>query len=89
MRSPQDQETGSRMARIMVLSGVVTIVAGLFLGALVWTPLYAIAALAIVDFGLAWAYANGKMNVAGGGGAPAPEPEPGEDPSYNPYARED
>ena len=52
------------MARILALAGAVTIVVGIVLGALVAAPLYAIAALALVDFGLAWAYANGRMRVA-------------------------
>ena len=78
------------MARVMVLSGAVTLVLGVVLGALVWAPLYAVAALAVVDLGLAWAYANGRLGVASGGSASEPAAvDPSADPSYNPYARED
>jgi hypothetical protein len=80
MRSPQDAENGRRMARIMIMSGVATIIAGVALGALVWTPLYFIAVLGLFDFGFAWAYANGRIGTA--------RPVEG-DPSYNSYARED
>jgi Flp pilus assembly protein TadB len=87
---PDQQGAGRSMARILVLTGAATIVLGIVLGALVWAPLYAIAALALVDFGLAWAYSNGRMRVASGGSAPAPgAADPSADPSYNPYARED
>ena len=53
--------------------------------ALVVEPyLIAIALVGLVDFVLARMFASGRL---GSGGAAAPEA--GEDPSYNPYARED
>ena len=60
------------MARIMVISGVATIGVGVVCGALLWTPLYAIAALALVDFALAGAYSSGRLKVQtpNGGGVP-------------------
>ena len=85
--NPDNQAMRRRMTRFFVWSGVVTIVLGIVLGALVWAPLFAIAAFAGVDFLLAWAYSTGRVKVAGGGGAPPPQEQP--DPSYNPYARED
>ena len=78
------------MARVMVISGVVTVVLGVVLGALVWAPLYALALIAVVDFALAWAYANGRLRTASGGSAAEPAAvDPAADPSFNPYARED
>jgi len=79
----------------MVLSGVVTLVLGVVMGALVWTPLYFIAALALVDFALAWAFASGRIKATANVSVrtetvPADDVARVEaDPSYNPYARED
>lgn len=83
--NPEHEAARRRLTRIFLWSGVVSIVLAIVLGALVWTPLYAIAAFAGVDFLLAWAYSTGRVKVATGGSAPPPEA----DPSYNPYARED
>ena len=72
----------------MVLTGVITIVLGIVMGALVWTPLYAIAAVAIVDFLLAQAFASGRIQAKAGVTATTDAAQD-DDPSYNPYARED
>jgi Flp pilus assembly protein TadB len=85
--NPEAENARRRMTRFFLWSGVATIFLAVVLGALVWTPLFAIAAFAGVDFLLAWAYSTGRVKVAGGGGAPPPQEQP--DPSYNPYARED
>jgi hypothetical protein len=71
------------VARALMLSGLVTIAAAVVLALVVEPFLIAIALVGLVDFVLARAFASGRL---GSGGA---APEPGEDPSYNPYARED
>lgn len=84
--------------RILVLSmvagGIITIAVGIYLGATVSAPLYAIAAVALIDFALAWAYGTGRLGPAAArrreaeaSGEVAAEAQA--DPSYNPYARED
>jgi hypothetical protein len=83
---PEHEAARRKLTRFFLWSGVATIVLAVVLGALVWAPLFAIAAFAGVDFLLAWAYSTGRVKVASGGSA-APPPEA--DPSYNPYARED
>lgn len=82
------------VAMSLISGGVATIVVAIILGATVEPALYAIALVGIVDFGLAWAFSKGYV----GTGAPQRrEAEASgdaatvatEDPSYNPYARED
>jgi hypothetical protein len=82
------------IARSLVLGGIVAIVVGGIAGALVEPYLYAIAAVALIDFALAWAFASGRLGstaerrrVAQSSGDLAAEAEA--DPSFNPYARED
>ena len=84
-------------ARLLALSlfigGLVTIGLAIVLGATVEPLLYLIALTAIIDFALAWFYATGRL------GAPDQarretelankQAMAAEDPSYNPYARED
>ena len=67
---------------VWIGSGVVTIAVAAFLGATVEPWLYAIALFALIDFAVAWLYATGRI-----GGDP--DPPPADDPSHNPYARED
>ena len=71
------------VARALMLSGLVTIVVAVVLAIVVEPFLIAIALVGVVDFVLARMFASGRL---GSGGA---APEAGEDPSYNPYARED
>ena len=78
----------------MIAGGIVVIAVAIYLGATISTPLYAVAAFALIDFWLAWAFASGRMGPAAArrreaeaSGSPAAEAE--FDPSYNPYARED
>jgi undecaprenyl pyrophosphate phosphatase UppP len=87
-------DPGRTVAMALVLGGVVTIVVGVLAGALIETYLYAIAAVALVDFVLAWAFATGRIGTtaerrreAEATGNLAAETEA--DPSFNPYARED
>jgi undecaprenyl pyrophosphate phosphatase UppP len=92
MGSTDDQ--GRTVAMALVLGGVVAIVVGVLAGALIETYLYAIAAVALIDFALAWAFATDRIGIsaarrrqAEAGGNLAAEAQA--DPSYNPYARED
>jgi hypothetical protein len=92
MGSTNDQ--GRTVAVALALGGGVAIVVGVLAGALIETYLYAIAAVALIDFALAWAFATGRIGTtaarrheAEATGNLATEAQA--DPSYNPYARED
>lgn len=80
----------SVLVKVLVGSGLFTIAVGVVLALTVDPILIVIALVGLIDFGLARAYATGKL------GSPGPQvPDdlaPGDesqDPSYNPYARED
>jgi hypothetical protein len=80
-----------RTARILMFSGVATIVAGVVLGLVVEPVLFAIAAVGVMDLVVARVLASGRVGQASVGSA-ADEHAPADadaDPSYNPYARED
>ncbi len=95
---PANPSSERQATRALVLSlttgGLLTIALAIFLGATVEPFLYAIALVALVDFGLAWAFATNRL---GPGAQRRREAEAsGEaaslaqaDPSYNPNARED
>jgi hypothetical protein len=72
-----------RVARILTLSGIATIVVGVVLGLVVEPLLFAVVLVGVLDLAMARAFASGRW---GAGDAP---PVAGEDPDYNPYARED
>jgi hypothetical protein len=74
------------VARALAISGVATIVISVVLAFAVEPVLGAIALVGIIDLALARAYATGRLGSGGGAADAAP---PGEDPSYNPYAKED
>ena len=83
------------VARALVISGVVTIGVAVVLAVALEPYLIAIALVGLVDFVLARMFASGRL---GGSGvqaateepADAAEPaDPTQDPTYNPYARED
>jgi hypothetical protein len=84
-------DPGRSVAMALVLGCVVAMVVGVIAGALIDPFLYAIAAVALVDFALAWAFATGRIGTTAdrrqASGDVAAEAEP--DPSFNPYARED
>jgi hypothetical protein len=80
------QTNRALVARVLVISGVATIVVAVVLGIVVEPVLFAIAGVGILDLVLARAFASGRLGSADGDAA---EPAPSEDPSYNPYARED
>jgi hypothetical protein len=77
------------VARALAVSGVVIIVVALVLAATV-NPIAGFAALlGVIDLGLAWAFASGRFGGSAEVDNEAAPPDPAEDPSYNPYARED
>jgi membrane protein implicated in regulation of membrane protease activity len=87
-------DPGRTVAMALVLGGIVAIVVGVLAGLLIEPYLYAIAAVALIDFALAWAFATGRIGTtadrrreAEATGNLAAEAEA--DPSFNPYARED
>ena len=53
------------LVRAMYISAAVTVVIAIVLGATVAPALYAIALVALVDLGLAWAYASGRLKLTG------------------------
>lgn len=80
----------SVLVRVLVGSGLFTIAVGVVLALTVDPILAAIALVGLIDFGLARAYATGKL------GSPGPEvaedlspTDASQDPSDNPYAHED
>ena len=82
------------VAMALVLGGIVTIVVGVLAGALIEPFLYAIAAFALLDFALAWAYSTGRLGYSADRDEAAQAPgditaQAEADPSFNPYARED
>jgi hypothetical protein len=84
------ERTARTLALVLTIAGVVTIVVGVVLGAIVTPLLYLIALSAIFDFALAYAYATGRIGTGDQVTATPEGPQAaGEDPSYNPYARED
>jgi hypothetical protein len=83
------------VARVLVLSGVATIVVAAVLGIVVDPLLALIALIGVADLIVARGFSTGRLGTPR---ATAAEPEmsdelaPGDasrDPSYNPYARED
>ena len=92
--SSTEQRPERIVALSLVMGGVITIAIAVFLGATVEPFLYAIAILALLDFAFAWAFGTGKIgpaaqrrseSEASGDAATVAA----DDPSYNPYARED
>jgi len=78
------------IVRALVVGSVLCTVVGAVLGLAVEPILGLIAVVGITDFGLAWAFSTGKLRAPGA--AVSDELAPGdasEDPSYNPYPRED
>jgi hypothetical protein len=94
---PDQQKTVTFVVRLLVVSAAATVVIAIVLGALVSAPLYAIAALAVFDLVLAWAFQTGRLKPMWGsqlgrpeeGGVTGAPADPSADPSHNPYARED
>ena len=92
MIGAQEQEAARRLARVLYLSGAVTLVVGVALGFVISPVFFGIAAIGLLDFVLAWAFVSGRIGPAArraaaeaGDAAAVAEA----DPSFNPYARED
>lgn len=80
----------SVLVKVLVGSGLFTIAVGVVLALTMDRILLVIALVGLVDFGLARAYATGKLGSPGQ--QVTEDLAPGDassDPSYNPYARED
>ncbi len=80
----------SVLVRVLVGSGLFTIAVGVVLALTVDPILAVIALVGLIDFGLARAYATGKLGrpesqLAEDSGST----DASQDPSYNPYARDD
>jgi hypothetical protein len=82
------------VARTLVFSGVATIVVAVVLAVVVEPYLIAIALVGLLDFAMARMFSSGRWGGAGvqaatEEGSSAEPADPTQDPSYNPYARED
>ena len=79
--------TVERIATPLRISGLITIAVSVVLGILVTPIIFFGVLVGIVDFVLAMAFARGWI----GGADPGPDAalRAEDDPSYNPYARED
>ncbi len=95
MTAPTDSSEASarKLAAALYVSGVITIVVGLFLGLVGPSVLFLIALVGLIDLAIARAYETGRIGPLAGrrraeqSGDAATVAE--SDPSYNPYARED
>jgi hypothetical protein len=84
------------VARVLVLSGIATILVAAVLGIVVEPLLALIALIGVADLIVARGFATGRLGAPRATAAAEPEMSdelaPGDasrDPSYNPYARED
>ena len=76
--------------RALVASGVLMVVAGTALALAVDPLLGLITLVGAIDLVLAWAFATDRLGTPGAAVAEDGTPiDPAQDPSYNPYARED
>jgi hypothetical protein len=91
---PPEQQTVRLLAMALVLGGLFSIGVAVYLGSAVDSVLYLVALVGITDFVVAWAFSTGKIGplaqrrrAAEASGDVVAELE--QDPTYNPYARED
>jgi hypothetical protein len=98
MSSDPAQQSRRVLVAALVTGGFVAIAVGVFVGIWLGPAYFAVALVGLVDFALAWMFSSGRINSAAYsphlGQPPAPDPdraahEATDDPSYNPYARED
>jgi len=101
MSTDPTQQSRSVLVRTLVASGLLMITAGVIIGVAVGPVFLLIALVGLVDIVLAWAFQTGRLGGAGVGAQTIPatdQPAAGpdviaheatDDPSYNPYARED
>jgi hypothetical protein len=76
-----------RVATPLRISGVITIIVSIVLGILVTPIVFVGVVVGLIDLGLATAMSRGWIGGTKPGGDVETRAE--EDPSYNPYARED
>jgi hypothetical protein len=94
---PSPQNNRRTLAVALVAGGFVAVAVGIILGLAVDPILFAIAAFGLIDFVLASLFSSGRLGSATYDqrpGEPLQDPdlaagEATDDPSYNPYARED
>jgi hypothetical protein len=81
------------LAISLTIAGVLTLIVGIVLGATVEPLLYVVALSAVIDFALAYGYATGRLGAADQARRDTEVANEqamlAEDPSLNPYARED
>ena len=101
MSTDPTQQSRTVIVRALVASGFGLIAAGILVGLWQGPVFLLIAVLGVADLVLAWAFHTGRLGGAGVGAQTIPatdQPADGpdvvareatDDPSYNPYARED
>ncbi len=99
MSTDPAQQSRKVLVNSLVASGAVLIAAGIFVGLWQGPVFFLIAGVGLIDLALAWAFASGKLGLSGANVVQASEQpatgpdvaahEATDDPSYNPYARED
>jgi hypothetical protein len=78
-----------RLAGFLYLSAAIMVVAGIALGFVVTPALFALVAVGLADGVLAALFAGGRIGPLASRDAADPVVEVEQDPTYNPYARED
>ena len=78
-----------RLAGFLYLSAAIIVVAGITLGFVVTPALFALVAVGLTDGGLAGLFASGRIGPLASRDAFDPAEHAEQDPTYNPYARED
>ena len=91
---PPEQQAIRILTMALVLGGLFTIGVAVYLGSAIDSVLYLVALVGLADFVVAWAFATGRIGPlaqrrrdAESAGDLSAELQ--QDPSYNPYARED
>ena len=78
-----------RLAGFLYLSASIMVVAGIALGFVVTPALFALVAVGLADGVLAALFASGRIGPLASRDAADPVEQVEQDPTYNPYARED
>jgi hypothetical protein len=78
-----------RLAGFLYLSAAIMVVAGIALGFVVTPALFALVAVGLTDGVLAALFASGRIGPLASRDASDPAEHAEQDPTYNPYARED
>jgi hypothetical protein len=92
------QQSRRILVNSLIAGGVLMVAVGIFVGLWQGAAFFLLAVVGLIDLALAWAFASGRIGLSGASVVGASEPpatgpdvavqEATDDPSYNPYARE-